>query len=67
MSFDEAIELASRGERFKATVYAMNTLLIHKGVYTQSEFEKRFAEWIEEEHQQSANQPTTSRASFVPS
>ena len=65
MSFEEAIELASRDERFKATVYAMNTLLIHKGIYTQSEFETQFVEWIEKEHRQSANQPTTSRASFV--
>jgi hypothetical protein len=34
MSFDEIVELASRDERFMATVYAMNTLLIHKGIYT---------------------------------
>ena len=46
MSFDEAIELASRDERFMATVYAMNTLLIHKGIYTQKEFESLFAEWM---------------------
>ena len=31
MSFDEAIHLVSRDEAFKATVYAMNTLLIHQG------------------------------------
>ena len=32
-----------------ATVYAMNTLLIHKGVYTAEEFEHLFAEWIHKE------------------
>jgi hypothetical protein len=45
MSFDEAIQLATRDERFMATVYAMNTLLIDKGVYTKSEFEDLFVEW----------------------
>jgi len=30
MSFEEALAMASRDEGFKATVYAMNTLLIHK-------------------------------------
>ena len=39
MSFEEALAVASRDEGFKATVYAMNTLLIRKGVYTQEEFQ----------------------------
>lgn len=39
------MELLSRDERFKATIYAMNTLLIHKGIYTQKEFEQLFVEW----------------------
>ncbi len=34
MSFEEAMRLASRDEAFKATIYAMNTLLIHKGIYS---------------------------------
>jgi hypothetical protein len=46
MSFDEAISMASRDERFRATVYAMNTLLIEKGIYTKEEFERLFAEWV---------------------
>ncbi len=46
MSFDEVLELASRDERFVATVYAMNTLLIHKGIYTREEFEALFSEWM---------------------
>ena len=39
MSFEEALKVASRDERFMATVYAMNTLLIQKGIYTTEEFE----------------------------
>jgi len=49
MSFEEAIETASRDESFKASVYAMNTLLIQKGVYTQAEFQLFFVEWVEKE------------------
>jgi hypothetical protein len=49
MSFDEAVELATREERFMASVYAMNSLLIHKGIYTQAEFENMFVEWIKKE------------------
>ncbi len=45
MSFQEALKVLSRNDRFKATVYAMNTLLIHKDIYTQQEFQKLFAEW----------------------
>ncbi len=49
MSFEEAMQIASRDERFMATVYAMNTLLIHKGVYTAEEFEQLFTEWMRKE------------------
>jgi len=49
MSFEEALAVASRDEGFKATVYAMNTLLIQKGVYTQEEFQLFFVEWVEKE------------------
>jgi hypothetical protein len=44
MSFDEAMALLSRDERFKATVYAMNTLLIQKGLYSVEEFQQLFIE-----------------------
>ena len=47
MSFKEAVREMSRDERFKATVSAMNTLLIQKGVYTQEEFEAYFCQWAE--------------------
>ena len=49
MSFEEALESLSTDERFKATVYAMNSLLIQKGVYTPQEFECLFAEWAKKQ------------------
>jgi hypothetical protein len=63
MSFEEAIEIASRDERFMATVYAMNTLLIHKGVYTQKEFEVLFLEWMKKENRKKAAPPRVRAAS----
>jgi hypothetical protein len=39
MSFQEALELMGEDESFRATVYAMNTLLIDKGFYTAEEFD----------------------------
>lgn len=44
MSFEEAFELMGRDEAFRATIYAMNTLLIDKGIYSTEEFEKLFVE-----------------------
>jgi hypothetical protein len=44
VTFNEAFELMGRDEAFRATVYAMNTLLIKKGVYTSEEFERLFCE-----------------------
>jgi hypothetical protein len=29
----------------------MNTLLIHKGIYTQQEFRTLFVEWVEKENE----------------
>ena len=49
MSFEEALGIVSRDDDFRATVYAMNTLLIHKGVYTQDEFQQLFVEWVAKE------------------
>lgn len=53
MSFEEALNVASRDEAFKATVYAMNTLLIDKGIYTRQEFEALFVEWVRKEQHRS--------------
>lgn len=67
MSYEEAMQLASRDEAFKATVYAMNTLLIHKGIYTQEEFQRLFVEWVKKEEskktrKQSINRPEAALA-----
>lgn len=53
MSFEEALNLASRDEAFKATIYAMNTLLMDKGIYTREEFESLFVEWVDKEQRRS--------------
>jgi len=49
MSYEKAMEILTRDDRFKATIYAMNTLLIHKGIYTQREFQQLFVEWAQKE------------------
>jgi hypothetical protein len=65
MSFEEALVVASRDEGFKATVYAMNTLLIHKGIYTQEEFRALFVEWVEKEQRRKAPATRTTETSSV--
>jgi hypothetical protein len=65
MSYEEALEKMSRDEAFKATVYAMNTLLIHKGIYSQEEFQALFTEWVRKEERKKTRNgqaETTSRA-----
>ena len=47
MSFEEALVVASRDEGFKATVYAMNTLLVQKGIYSPAEFEFQFRQFAQ--------------------
>jgi len=49
MSFEEALNLLTRDERFQATIYAMNSLLISKGVYTREEFQALVMEWAAKE------------------
>jgi hypothetical protein len=65
MLFEEALAAASRDEGFKATVYAMNTLLIHKGVYTQDEFQAVFVEWVEKELRRRSASAERSNINFV--
>jgi hypothetical protein len=65
MSFEEALALASRDDGFKATVYAMNTLLIHKGIYTHEEFQALFVEWVEKEQRRKAPAVRRAEASNV--
>lgn len=47
IGFDEAMERLSREERFRATVYAMNTLLVQKGIYSPQEFEFQFRQFAQ--------------------
>jgi hypothetical protein len=54
MSYEEALRTASRDERVMATVSAMNSLLICKGVYTHQEFQQVFTEWVEKEQKSHA-------------
>jgi len=44
MTFNDALEFMGESESFRATVYAMNTLLIEKGIYTPEEFDALFIE-----------------------
>jgi hypothetical protein len=45
ITFEEAMERLSREDRFRATVYAMNTLLVQKGIYSPEEFEFQFRQF----------------------
>ena len=45
ISFEDAMQTLSRDERFRATVYAMNTLLVQKGIYSPEEFEQQFCQF----------------------
>ena len=47
ISYEDAIENLSSDERFRATVYAMNTLLVQKGIYSPEEFEFQFRQWAQ--------------------
>ena len=47
IGFEEAVERMSRDDRFRATVYAMNTLLVQKGIYSPEEFELQFRQFAQ--------------------
>jgi hypothetical protein len=47
IGFDEAMDKLSKEERFRATVYAMNTLLVQKGIYSPEEFEFQFRQFAQ--------------------
>jgi hypothetical protein len=49
IGFEEAMEKLSRDDRFRATVYAMNTLLVQKGVYSPEEFEFQFRQFAQKQ------------------
>ena len=56
MSYEQALDHLSRDDRFKATVYAMNTLLIHKEIYTEKEFQQLFVEWASKQEKISSQE-----------
>ena len=62
MSFEKALEFLSRDDRFKATIYAMNSLLIHKGIYTREEFEHLFVEWATKHGQDSKEESSRNQS-----
>lgn len=47
ITFEAAMDKLSREDRFRATVYAMNTLLVQKGVYSPEEFEFQFRQFAQ--------------------
>src|SRR5207248_2167308 len=47
IGYEEAMNRLSREERFRATVYAMNTLLVQKGIYSPEEFELQFRQFAQ--------------------
>lgn len=47
IDFKEAMDRMSREDRFRATVYAMNTLLVQKGIYSPEEFEFQFRQFAQ--------------------
>jgi hypothetical protein len=47
IGFEDALERLSRDDRFRATVYAMNTLLVQKGIYSPEEFELQFRQFAQ--------------------
>ncbi len=42
IDYEDALDVLSESERVKATLYAMNTLLIAKGIYSAEEFRFQF-------------------------
>jgi len=49
ISFEEAMDKLSREDRFRATVYSMNTLLVQKGIYSPEEFEFQFRQFAQKQ------------------
>jgi hypothetical protein len=56
VSYEQALDLLSREDNFKATIYAMNTFLLHKGIYAQEEFEQQFVEWASKQGRNSSTE-----------
>jgi hypothetical protein len=55
LSFEQALDALSREERFMATVSAMSSLLIKKGIYSTTEFQEMFVEWAAAQMEKPSN------------
>lgn len=64
MTYKRALEKLSREDRFRATVYAMNSLLILKGAYSRVEFQHLFAEWATKELRKKTKIPSDARRCY---
>jgi hypothetical protein len=47
ISHEDAVDKLSREDRFRATVYAINTLLVQKGIYSPEQFEFQFHQFAQ--------------------
>lgn len=47
MSLEEAMQVLSRDERFMATIYALRTLLVEKGILSPEELDYHFRQWAQ--------------------
>jgi hypothetical protein len=56
INFKQAVAILSREEAFMATVAAMNSLLIQKGVYTSEEFDTLFCSWAQAQREKKERQ-----------
>ena len=52
ISFEDAMKKLSRDDRFRATLYAMNTLLVQKGIYSPEEFQLQFRQFARKQFSQ---------------
>ena len=51
ISMEEAMQVLSRDERFMATVYALRTLLVEKGILSPEELDYHFRQWAQKRKQ----------------
>ena len=61
MTYEQATKRLNRIERFMATVYAMNSLLLEKKIYPGRDYERLFVEWTAKELRRRARKPARER------
>ncbi len=49
MTMDEAVAMLSRDERFMATIYALRSSLVEKGILSPDEIDYHFRQWAQKE------------------